>query len=88
MQRLDSSKFKIISGPLHLFAFTPLSSSIEDSRLWSIKTRNKLLESKFMLSRPSYYNRSYLKVVLGNPYTENSDLDKLAELINQSIVNS
>ena len=88
MQRLDSSKFKIISGPLHLFAFTPLSSSIEDSRLWSIKTRNKLLESKFMLSRPSYNNRSYLKVVLGNPYTENSDLDKLAELINQSIVNS
>ena len=83
--RLDKSKFKIISGPLHLSAFTPTSYNSSQASDWSIKTRNSLLSSKFMLSRPLYEDRYYLKAVMGNPNTTFDHLNKLANLINHSI---
>ena len=83
---IDSSKFKIISGPLHLLALTPVNYSSLQASDWSIKTRNSLLTSKFMLSRPMYGDRYYLKVVMGNPNTEFDDLKLLAKLINHSII--
>ncbi len=84
--KIDSSKFKIISGPLHLLALTPINYNSSQSLDWSIKTRNYLLTSKFMLSRPMYGDRYYLKAVLGNPNTKFDDLEKLANLINHSIL--
>jgi len=82
---IDSSKFKIISGPFHLLAITPINYTSSQATDWSIKTRNSLLAKKFMLSRPMYRDRYYLKVVLGNPNTKFNDLKLLADLINQSI---
>ena len=82
---IDSSKFKIITGPLHLLAFTPNNYNSSQSFDWSKKTRNSLLTSKFMLSRPIYGDRYYLKAVLGNPNTTFDDLKILASLINESI---
>ncbi len=82
---IDSSKFRIISGPLHLLAFTPLDNTSYKSSDWSIRTRRSLLTSKFMLSRPMYRNRYYLKAVMGNPNTKFEDLKLLANLINHSI---
>ena len=81
----DSSKFKILSGPLHLLAITPENYSLSQSYEWSKKTRNLLLMKKFMLSRPIYKDRYYLKAVLGNPNTKFEDLKLLANLINNSI---
>ena len=83
---IDPSKYKTISGPLHLLALTPINYSTTQSYDWSIKTRNSLLKNKFMLSRPFYEDRYYLKVVLGNPNTSFEDLKLLANLINYSIV--
>ena len=83
---LDSSKFKIISGPLHLLALTPINYNSSQASDWSIKTRKSLLVNKFMLSRPMYRDRYYLKDVLGNPNTKFDDLKLLANLINHSII--
>ncbi len=83
--RIDSSKFNIISGPLHLLALTPINYTSSQAYEWSIKTRNSLLANKFMLSRPIYGDRYYLKAVMGNPNTKFDDLKLLANLINHSI---
>ncbi len=83
--RIDKSKFKIISGSLHILAFTPINYNSSQASDWSIKTRNSLLTSKFMLSRPLYGDRYYLKAVMGNPNTTFDHLKKLANLINHSI---
>ena len=83
---IDSSKFKIISGPLHLMALTPLNHTSSQASKWSIKTRNSLLANKFMLSRPMYEDTYYLKAVMGNPNTKFDDLKLLANLINHSII--
>ena len=83
---IDSSKFKIISGPLHLLALTPINYTSSQASDWSIKTRNSLLVNKFMLSRPIYGDRYYLKAVMGNPNTKFDDLKLLANLINHSII--
>ena len=84
--KIDSSKFKIKSGPLHLLALTPINYTSDEAADWSIKTRNSLLINKFMLSRPMYQDRYYLKAVMGNPNTKFEDLNLLANLINQSII--
>ena len=83
---IDSSKFKIISGPLHLLALTPIDYTSFQASDWSVNTRKSLLASKFMLSRPMYGDRYYLKAVMGNPNTKFEDLKLLANLINQSII--
>ncbi len=83
---IDSSKFKIISGPLHLLALTPINYTSSQTTDWSIKTRSSLLANKFMLSRPMYGDRYYLKAVMGNPNTKFDDLKLLANLINHSII--
>ena len=83
---IDMSKFELISGPLHILAITPKGYTCSQATDWSIRTRTSLLASNFMLSRPMYRNRHYLKAVMGNPNTELDDLKKLATLLNQSII--
>ena len=83
---IDPSKYKKLSGPFHLLAITPINYSTAQASDWSIKTRDSLLKNKFMLSRPFYQDRYYLKAVLGNPNTKFEDLKLLANLINDSII--
>ena len=82
---IDPSKFKILSGPLHLLALTPINFNSSQASHWSIKTRNSLLANNFMLSRPKYGGKNYLKAVMGNPNTKFDDIKLLANLINHSI---
>ena len=82
---LDKSLFKILTGPLHLIALTPVPTLNKLSSKWAMETRQKLLNNKFMLSRPFYQDQYYLKAVLGNPHTKTSHLDRLSEIINQSL---
>ena len=83
--KLDHAKFKIITGPLHLLAITPLNTTKNESQKWAISTKNRLYQNGFMLSRPHYKGLNYLKAVMGNPHTKLTHIDTLAELINQSI---
>ncbi len=84
-KKLDGSAFKILSGPLHLIACSPRDLAPSQAKAWSISTRKKLLDEKFMLSRPVHEGCYYLKAVMGNPHTQLSHLDMLAILLNQSL---
>ena len=84
-KHLNLSKLNIISGPLHLISCTPNNASKIESARWSIETRQRLLDQKFMLSRPLHDGHYYLKAVMGNPHTQSSHLLKLANLLNQSV---
>ncbi len=83
--KLDTSSFELISGPLHVIAFTPKKADQNQAEKWSSLTRQKLLEEHLMLSRPLHHGRHYLKVVLGNPHTKSSHLEKLSFLLNKSV---
>tara|TARA_Y100001968_G_scaffold160819_1_gene147104 strand:- start:64 stop:1440 length:1377 start_codon:yes stop_codon:yes gene_type:complete len=84
-QLLDCSKLDIASGPLHLIACTPKSANNSTALKWSVSTREFLLDKHFMLSRPLYRGKYYLKAVLGNPHTQSSHLEKLSRFLNDSI---
>ncbi|ABX08954.1 Pyridoxal-dependent decarboxylase family protein [Prochlorococcus marinus str. MIT 9211] len=83
--RINSDIFEIITGPLHLIALTPSAITKEQAAEWALSTRQLLMDNKFMLSRPLLNDRYYLKAVMGNPHTQNSHLDQLSNLLNQSI---
>jgi sulfinoalanine decarboxylase len=82
---LEPLPLQIITGPLHLLAFTPLDVSSDAAERWSTRTRQKLLEAQLMLSRPVYGGRHYLKAVLGNPHTSDAELNQLTELVAASL---
>ncbi len=82
--RLSENKFDIITGPLHLIAFTPKGLNKKQSEEWSLHTKALLMNNQFMLSRPRLDGRYYLKAVFGNPHTFTHHIDQLANLINQS----
>ncbi len=84
-QKLNTSKLNINSGPLHLLACTPHKLDNRASEKWATETRRKLLDNKFLVSRPVQNGRHFLKIVLGNPHTQLSHLDQLSVLMNQSV---
>ncbi len=83
--KLNLTKLRVISGQLHLLACSPKNTDIHKASSWSLKTRQNLLSNQLMLSRPLYHGRHYLKAVLGNPFTQSTHLDKLANILNESI---
>ncbi len=84
-EKLDCRKLKLITGPLHLIAVTPRYATNVEADHWSLSTKARLLESNFMLSRPKYHRRHYLKAVMGNPHTKISHIEELSDILNQSI---
>ena len=74
-------RLQVRSGPMHLVAFTPLGSDALAADQWSQRTRQALLASDLMLSRPHYQGRHHLKAVLGNPHTQPHHLARLAQVV-------
>ena len=85
LEQLDSTTFNIKTGPLHLTSFSPKNLSNDEAAIWANKTKHLLLQNKFMLSRPFYNKRYYLKAVFGNPHTQSSHIDILSKIINKSV---
>ena len=81
---LDPDRLRLRTGPLHLLACRPVRSSQEGSEVWSLHTRQRLLDHQLMLSRPFYDGAHHLKAVLGNPHTQPDQLQQLAEILNAS----
>ena len=79
---LDSEKFEIYSGPLHIISFLPKNMDQHNSDIWTLNTKKNLLRNQFMISRPTYLNRYFLRVVFGNYNTSDVHILKLADLIN------
>ena len=84
-KQIDNSLFSIKSGPLHIIAITPKGLDKPESEIWSSKTKKLLLENQYMVSRPIYNDLFYIKIVFGNPYTQENHLDSLAKIINLSV---
>ncbi len=83
---INQELFKVLSGPLHLIAMTPNNYDHELSLDWSSSTKRLLIDKyNFMLSRPIYNDRFYLKAVLGNPHTKEAHLKNLSMILNNSI---
>ena len=85
-RRLDLDRLTLLDGSLHLLSLHPHAADADHCDSWSQTTRQWLLGQGFMLSRPRYGDRYCLKAVFGNPHTGPQHLDRLAELINDSLL--
>ena len=83
--RREPLPLELLSGPLHLLAFTPRGFSASEADGWSVQTRQQLLERQLMLSRPLHAGRHHLKAVLGNPYTAEAQLQSIACCVAESL---
>ena len=79
---LDSDKFQIKTGPLHIISFIPKDYNYANSERWSYDLQNYLYKNNFMISRPIYKSQYLLRVVFGNFNTKESDIRVLSNLIN------
>ncbi len=82
IEKLDKNKFEIYSGPLHIVSFLPKRMDVEESNLWTLKAKKLLFENKYMISRPFYKGKFYLRVVFGNFNTTTQHISELTNLIN------
>ncbi len=80
---LDNSKFTIYSGPLHIISFVPKKLNSHETDIWTRNAQKVLMNNNFMLSRPFYQNKYFLRSVLGNYNTQESDLLRLSNLLNE-----
>ena len=70
------------SGPLHIVSFIPKKLEPEDSDTWTQTKVNELINNNFMLSRPKFKGRYFLRVVMGNYNTKESHIEELLRLLN------
>ena len=81
-KNLNKNKFEICSGPLHIISFLPKGMNIEESDTWTKNQRIELMKRNFMLSRPHFKGKYYLRAVLGNYNTGESHIEDLLKTLN------
>ena len=79
---LDKEKYDIFSGPLHIISFLPNGMNKNESDSWTLNKRINLMKKNFMISRPLFKNRYYLRAVFGNYNTSESHINDLLKLLN------
>jgi len=82
IEDLDANKFEILSGPLHIISFLPKNMNAEESNNWTLKAKNLLLEKNYMISRPFYKGKYYLRIVFGNFNTKAIHILELTNFLN------
>ena len=82
IENLDQNKFDIYGGPLHIVSFLPKRMDTEESNNWTLKAKKYLIEKNYMISRPFYKGKYYLRVVFGNFNTTTLHISELTNLIN------
>ena len=81
IKKINKKNFEIYSGPLHIISFLPKGLTTQDSDFWTKTKINKLMKNNFMLSRPKFKNKYYLRVVMGNYNTKESHIEKLLKIL-------
>ena len=76
------NKFNIYSGPLHIVSLLPKDMIPKESDKWTQTKINKLMKNNFMLSRPKFKGKYYLRAVMGNYNTKESHIEELLKLLN------
>ena len=79
---LNLEIYDLYSGPLHIISFLPKGMTEIESDLWTLNKRISLMKKNFMLSRPLFNKKYYLRAVLGNYNTSESHINDLLKLLN------
>ena len=82
IEKLDNHKFEIYSGPLHIISFLPKNMNLSESNNWTFKAKKYLLDKNYMISRPFYKGKYYLRIVFGNFNTKISHISELTNFLN------
>ena len=82
IEKLDKNKFEIYSGPLHIVSFLPKNINSEESNNWTLKAKKLLLEKNYMISRPFYKGKYYLRIVFGNFNTKALHISEITNFLN------
>ena len=81
IKNISKNKFDIYSGPLHIVSFLPNKLEPKDSDAWTQTKVNELINNNFMLSRPKFKGKYFLRVVMGNYNTKESHIEELLRLL-------
>ncbi len=81
LKNMTKNKFDIYSGPLHIVSFLPKGLELKDSDAWTQSKVNELMKNNFMLSRPKFKGKYYLRAVMGNYNTKDSHIKELLRLL-------
>jgi len=82
IKNISKNKFEIYSGPLHIISFLPKGLTSKDTDFWTQTKVNDLMKNNFMLSRPKFKGKYYLRVVMGNYNTNESHIEELLKILN------
>ena len=81
IKNINKNKFEIYSGPLHIISFLPKGLTTKDTNFWTQTKVNELMKNNFMLSRPKFKGKYYLRVVMGNYNTNVSHIEELLKIL-------
>ena len=81
LKSISKNKFEICSGPLHIVSFLPKGLAPKDTDFWTKNKVNELMKNNFMLSRPKFKGKYFLRVVMGNYNTKESHIEELLKLL-------
>ena len=81
IKNISKNKFEIYSGPLHIISFLPKGLTPQDSDMWTQSKVNELMKNNFMLSRPKFKGKYFLRVVMGNYNTNKSHIEELVKIL-------
>jgi len=81
VKNISKNKFDIYSGPLHIVSFLPKKLEPKDSDAWTQSKVNELMKNNFMLSRPKFKGKYFLRVFMGNYNTKESHIKELLRLL-------
>ena len=81
IKNINKNKFEIYSGPLHIISFLPKGLAPKDTDFWTQSKVNELMKNNFMISRPKFKGKYYLRVVMGNYNTRDSHIEELLKLL-------
>jgi len=81
IENISKNKFDIYSGPLHIVSFLPKKLESKESDAWTQTKINELINNNFMLSRPKFKGKYFLRVVMGNYNTKDSHIEELLRLL-------
>jgi len=81
IKNISKNKYDIFSGPLHIVSFLPKGIAPKDTDFWTKTKVNELIKNNFMLSRPKFKGKYFLRVVMGNYNTNESHIEQLLRLL-------
>ncbi len=81
IKNINKNKFEIYSGPLHIISFLPKGLTTKETDFWTQTKVNELMKNNFMLSRPKFKGKYYLRVVMGNYNTNEAHIEELLKIL-------